>query len=233
MFLKILALTIPILVAGCGGRILQSEQFAADKLGFSYVSLISDSTTGGTGADVVFERKPGEIIVGHEHLSEQRRAHQHYFRGAAHFDLSRLSAIPSKVITKAVLEYRLQASAVRDNGGTAEPFPLLISCASELLVGDKDWRTGPAGTDGVVINDKTAFEGEPVRTLATTPLAGGGTLYSVDMTDLAQRWVARPEDNLGVLLRGEREAPQPRDNSRCTSRYSDLKLRVDYTVFVK
>lgn len=228
MFVKIVVLAVPLLVAGCGGRILQSEQFPA-RVGFSYVSLISDATSGGTGADVFFEREPGEIIVGHEHLAQPRRVHQHYFRGAAFFDLSRLSAIPNKVVNKAVLEYRLRASAVRDSAGTPEPFPLLTSCASQLLVANTNWLSG----DGVVINDRAAFEGEPFGALPTAPPAGGGTLYSVDVTSLAQRWVVRPEDNLGMLLRGAREAPQPRDKSRCTSRYSDIKLRVDYTVFTK
>lgn len=202
-------------------------------MGFSYVSMIDDSTTGGTGADAAIARQAQEIIVGHEHFLQPRRRHQHYFRGAAHFDLSRITAIPSKVVTRAVLQYRLRGSSVRDAAGTPESFPLLTSCASELLVADSDWRTGPAEPDGVIISDKSPISGEPLQPLSTVPPPGGGTLYTADITPIAQRWVARPEENFGIVLRGAREPPQPADNSRCTSAYGDFVLKVDFTVFVK
>lgn len=222
-------MSILVLIStGCKPGTARSSTFAPAKTGISNTWYISDKTTGGTGGDARLEAKPGEVVAGFErfYTSNPTRIHQHFYRGAVRFDLAEIGKLKSKVVDKATMTYKVHQSYVRTPDGKPVEFPNLTSCATELLVANEDW-TKMIGSEGYAT---TLFPGEPVITKLATATPPG-TTFTVDVTEAARNWVAKPDENFGVVLKGSNEVRTGAQNDACATRYGDFVLQVNFTVF--
>ena len=213
---------------GCKPGTARSSTFAPAKTGISNTWFIADKTTGGTGGDARLEAKPGEVVAGFErfYASDPTRIHQNFYRGAVRFDLAEIGKLKSKVIDKATLTYKVSQSYVRTPDGKPIEFPNLTSCATELLVANEDW-TKMIGGEGYAT---TLFPGDPVITKLASATPPGGT-FTVDVTEAARNWLAKPGENFGVVLKGSNEARTGAANDACATRYGEFALQVNFTVF--
>lgn len=221
-------LFLVLIGTGCKPGTPRSSTFAPAKTGISNTWFIADKTTGGTGGDARLETKPGEVVVGFErfYASDPTRIHQHFYRGAVRFDLAEIAKLKSKAVDKATLTYKVRQSYVRTPDGKPTEFPNLTSCATELLVANEDW-TKMIGAEGYAT---TLFPGDPVITKLASATPPGAT-FTVDVTDAARNWVAKPAENFGVVLKGSNEARTGAQNDACATRYGDFALQVNFTVY--
>lgn len=213
---------------GCGKGTAKSVTLNPSLLGVSDVAVVKgDTGTAGTGGVAVADRKPDEIVVGFErsYYEDPVRNIQHFYRGGIRFDLSSLSALKSKVINKATLNFKIFQSYVRSPDGTPEPFPNIISCATELYSGTDEWIK-LVGTEGGTF--KAAL---PVNALISKldRTAPGG--FHIDVTEAARQWIVSDDQNVGVVLKGGDETETPARNDACTTRYNGITLDVQYTVY--
>lgn len=219
-----------LIAAGCGSGVPQvtTPPLGPAKLGISEVLVFDDDTTGGLGGDVRLARKADEIVAGFErfHSPDPQRDIQHFYRGAVWFDLSKISAIKSKVVDNATLSYQLRQSYVKDASGAPEQFPNLVSCAVELLLATSDW-TPLISPEGYATSH---LPGDFLQSLPSG-IPGGGSVFRIDATKWVRDWVAKPHENFGLIFKGRDEASSPGRNDVCGTRYGDFSLEVRYTVF--
>lgn len=221
-------LSLLMLLAGCGTGTPRLQTFKPAQLGISDVANIHDDTRGGTGGDALLEHKPDEVVAGFERFyqPDPTRNIQHFYRGAARFDLSPISTLKSKVVDKATLTFKLSQSYVRDLAGAAPDFVNLTSCASEIGIASENW-TPLITSEGYAL---TPLPVEPIigpLPAATPP----GMVFRVDVTNAARDWVVKPDENFGVVLKGSDEGATGARNNACATRYRDFALEVNFTVF--
>lgn len=226
---------VAVSLVGCGTGAIRESTFRPADFGSTDMPKIwAWDGTGGTGAEIGTGVEPGEVFAGYEfHYSRvsERQANifQHIFRGGVRFDLGEIVALPSKSVEKATLRFRLAQSVVRDREGKSPEFVNLVSCASQLLLGNDDWTKLTGKVIAGATASATLIGGDPFAELseATPP----GALFAFDVTPLVQRWVAKPDENFGWVLRGRKEGFEGANNEACATRYRDFTLDVKFRVF--
>lgn len=219
-----------LLSAGCGTGMARVKTVTpgTTDLGIAVGFVREDeSPAAGSGMDSRLEKKADEIVVGYDrhHSTDPFRNLQEYYRGAVRFDLSSIVNEPSKVIDQATLSYGIRKSYVRNVEGESEQFPNRISCALSLLLATEDWRKKITGQGYAV----EYFEGDFFLRLPEAPNAGTG--FKIDLTKVVRTWVAKPDENFGLVFRGITEEVTGPQNSACATRYGNFALEVRYTVF--
>jgi hypothetical protein len=223
----VIAATIGLV--GCGRGSAKVLTLKPVQFGLSDVATIHDNTRGGTGGDAALNRQFDEVVAGYERFynPDPVRNIQHAYRGIARFDLRSISVMKSKVVDKAVLSYKIRQSYIRDLSGASPDFPNVTSCAKELYTITEDWSKSVT-SEGYA---ETLF---PVDTkIATLPAtAVGGSMFQIDVTKAAQRWVVKPEENFGLVFKGSDETTTGgAKNDACATRLGDLSLNVHVTVY--
>lgn len=224
------AVAVAAFLAGCGTGGVREASLRPAVFGSTDVPKIwAWDGKGGTGATVGEGTEPGDVFAGYEFFYDRTNNIQHIFRGAVRFDLAEISAIPSKSVEKATLSFRLAQSVVRDRDGNSPEFVNLVSCASHLMLGKDDWTKLTGIVAGGATESVELIGGDPFVALpdATPP----GARFAFDVTPLVQRWMAKPEENFGWVLRGRKEAFSGASNDTCATRYRDFILDVRYRVF--
>lgn len=201
--------------------------FAPTKVGSSWHQELRDPTTGGTQGDAVrelYDRGTESVVVGWEHFYEGygiiERIHNHYYRGGVKFNVGLLSEPPAKTITKAILNYTIQAGARSPSEGFIE------SCATKLLLAKDDWHGMP----------EVDYDKVPDTIIGAEPpykdLPGGllGSVISVDVTGVVKAWAAEPKTNFGFVFAGSTEEKGLfNNNDKCWTLLGDFTLKVDYS----
>lgn len=217
-------------LAGCGtGALRESTLRPADFGSTDMPKIWAWDGKGGTGASIGTGVEPGEVFAGYEFHYERANVIQHVFRGGVRFDLGGIAALPGKSVERATLSFRLAQSVVRDREGRSPEFVNLVSCASQLLLGNDDWTALTGKVVAGATESASPIGGDPFVALpeATPP----GARFAFDVTPLVQRWVAKPEENFGWVLRGRKEGFEGASNEACATRYRDFTLDVRYRVF--
>lgn len=221
---------VAVLLAGCGTGAIRESTLRPSDFGSTDVPKIwAWDGKSGTGATIGSGVEPGEIFAGYEFHYENANVIQHVFRGGVRFDLGEIVALPSKSVEKAILSFKLTQSVVRDREGKSPEFVNLVSCASQLLQGNDDW-TKLTGKVVAGATESTALIGGDLFAALpdTTP---PGARFEFDVTPVVQRWVAKPEENFGWVLRGRKESFSGASNEACATRYREFSLDVRYRVF--
>ncbi len=219
-----------VFLAGCGTGVVRTSTLSPSDIGSTDMpKKWAWDGKGGTGATVGDGTEPGDIFAGYEFYYDRTNNIQHIFRGAIRFNLAEIAALPSKSVEKATLNFRLGQSVVRDRDGKSPEFVNLVSCASQLLLGNNDWTKLTGGTMGGATESTELIGGDPLVALpeATPP----GARFTFDVTPQVQRWLAKPDENFGWVLRGRKEAFSGASNEACATRYRDFTLDVRYRVF--
>lgn len=139
------------------------------------------------------------------------------YRGAVWFNVSQ---IPGNV-TRARLQYRWESGEYQIAPDVAAG-RVMISCATNLMLGSQDWRGNPWGNQPITI---------PGEDYAPLPhgSAPPDDKYDIDVTTAVQAWRSGARPNYGFVLRGPNEnTAQDNGENRCVSRYGDFVLVVTY-----
>lgn len=129
------------------------------------------------------------------------------YEGAVKFDLSPLRQYGGPVVTRAELAYGVMTLRVSEADGGASSASF---CAHHLGVASEDW-TG--GWGGLIPHDDAALAFYTGNAWA--------------LTYWAERWLAIPDDNHGVVLKGDYETYQ-RNNAACVASLDDFRLVVTF-----
>jgi hypothetical protein len=199
--------------------------FSPDRTGLSRDAITeSDNPRSGLALDAYLRRKADQFLVGFERFHDEHLDLRYYYRSAAHFDLSPIVNIKSKVVDDATLTFEFDQSLVRGEDGTPERFPGAVSCARELL-NATDW---PAPTPPA--DEPTTFSGDVIATLPDNP-PGPGTPFSIGVGKAVANWVLSPDRNIGFVLKGRQEDLAIQGNAACASLYNNPRLVVRFRVF--
>lgn len=206
-----------VFISGCSSPYM----LGPTKYGSSEYLDFHDETRGGLQGEAVaalYDRKTESILAGWEHFSDAERTHNHIYRGAVLFNVNPLKEPPAKTITKATLQYTIQAGAKAPSAGFIE------SCAKKLLAASGDWQGMPE------VEDSKIPDTIPGTFITTLPDGLLGSKMEVEVTPLVKDWVSGKKVNHGFVFAAETEAKGliP-NNDKCWTLLGDFNLKVDYT----
>jgi hypothetical protein len=210
-------LSFIFLLSGCDKYYLFGPTKYATSEYFDY----EDDTRGGLQGDAVGDlltRGTESIIVGWEHFYDGNRTHNHIYRGAVLFNVNPLKESPTKTITKATLNYTIQAGVNSPSAGFVE------SCAKKLLIATSTW-TGIPEVEYPKIPETISG-----TVITNVPGALLGKKESIDVTSVVKDWVTGKKINNGFVFAAETENKGLiKNNDKCWTIIGDFTLRVDYT----
>jgi hypothetical protein len=212
-------------LAGCGRGTPATATLNPAQFGISDAAVVKGSSRSGAAGAAITERQPDEIVAGFERTWSEDHNVQHFYRGAVRFDLGAITALKSKVIDKAILNFKIHQSYVRSPDGKPADFPNIVSCATEIYTATDEW---PALVGSDVVTFKAPL---PVNSLISTLASTAPDGFHIDVTGAAREWVVSPAQSVGVVLKGSDEKEAPARNDACATRYNGITLDVQYTVF--
>lgn len=178
------------------------------------LSTEGTTCTGFAGREIL--ETPDIFVVGYQ--NDQENGEKFVYQAVAAFDLSPARPPSNAELTHATLGYGEDSTVRRAAGGGSE-FGILPTCNTGLGVPTTPWdgstdkilATRPAGTAGMMP--------------ATT-----GDYGSWDVTPQIKEWLAAGQQQGTLVMRGDDESMDFKQDALCLSYLGDFSLTVEYAV---
>ena len=153
------------------------------------------------------------FLVGFDSNPEDKD--KHVFQAVAVFDLSAAKPGPDQVVSGASLSYGENSTVRRAASGDTE-YGILETCNTKLGVPSGAWD----GSSNLVQTTPAQVAG---RVPATTGSGG-----SWDVTPQLRAWLSTGQQQGTLVMQGDDESPDIREDTRCLSYVGDLVLSVQF-----